>query len=213
LSRSKPRPPATGRAPRPGRAPARPERSWAFRLVRNVLLWALPVAAFWALLTPVYNRFLLGSAENVVHMTESPDVTDLYRHPDNYHDAYVGRRDFPPKRTLVYPFRVTDLHFHWILLGALFLGVPGVPWQKRLENLGWASLATIFFHIFLLFFVVKFAYATQLGAWSASHYSPLARNVYGLGKVLLDLPFKLALPFLLWAGFYFRLLLPRLPAE
>src|SRR4029079_17292411 len=72
------------RSPKPGaKLPRRPERSWAFQLVRNVLLWALPMAAVWALLTPVYNRFLLGSAENLVQMGESPDVTDLVRHPDN----------------------------------------------------------------------------------------------------------------------------------
>ena len=55
-----------------------------------------------------------------------------------------------------------------------------------------------------LFFWVKFAYATQLGAWSAAHYGPFARNFWGLGKHVLDLPVKLALPFALWAGFYLR---------
>ena len=66
------------------------------------------------------------------------------------------------------------------------------------------NLFILFFFIIDLFFWVKFAYATQLGAWSAAHYGPFARNFWGLGKHILDLPVKLALPFALWAAFYLR---------
>lgn len=184
------------------RAPGARGRSWALRLIRNALLWLLPVAVLWAVAAPVYNQFLLGSAENLLHWTESPNVTDLLRKDDHF--AYVGRRDFPPAKSLVHSFRVTDVHFHLVLLGALFLAVPAVPWRRRLENLGWAVLATIFFDIFLIFFQVKAAYATQLGDWSLANYGAFARNFYGLGKHLLDLPFKFSLPFLLWAVFYLR---------
>jgi hypothetical protein len=180
-------------------------RSWALHFIRNTVLWLLPVALLWLLLAPLYNRFLLGSAENLVHLTESPDATDLLRKDDHF--AYVSRRDFPPSRSLVHSFRVTDVHFHLVMLGALFLAVPGIPWRKRLESLGWALLVTVFFDIFLIFFYVKFAYATRLGAWSLAHYGAFARNFWGLGKHLLDLPFKFSLPFLLWAGFYVRRLM------
>lgn len=174
--------------------------TWAGRLARNVLLWVIPAWAAWALLTPVYNRFLVVASENLLQITESPDASDLYLR--GKHDAFVQRRDFPPAKSLVHAFRVTDLHFHLVLLGALFLGVPGIPWGKRLENLGWAVLVTVFFDLFLCFFVVKAAYATKLGSWSLAHYGPFARNAYGLTRHLLDLPFKLGLPLLLWAGFY-----------
>lgn len=174
--------------------------SWAGRLVRNVLLWTIPAWAAWMLLTPVYNRFLLTAAENLLQISESPNVTDLF--PRGRHDALIVRRDFPPAKSLVQSFRVTDLHFHLVLLAALFLAVPDVPWRKRLENLGWAVLVTVFFDLFLCFFVVKATYATRLGAWSLAHYGPFARNFYGLVRHLLDLPFKLGLPLLLWAGFY-----------
>ncbi|HET9227953.1 MAG TPA: hypothetical protein VFR31_14860, partial [Thermoanaerobaculia bacterium] len=140
------------------------------------------------------------AAENLLQITESPDASDLYLR--GKHDAFVQRRDLPPAKSLVHAFRVTDLHFHLVLLGALFLAVPGVPWGKRLENLGLAVLVTIFFDLFLCFFVVKAAYALRLGAWSLEHYGPFARNFYGLVRHLLDLPFKLGLPLLLWAGFY-----------
>jgi len=174
--------------------------SWTGRLVRNVLLWTIPAWAVWTLLLPVYNPFLLTAAENLLQISESPNVTDLYLR--GRHDAYVVRRDFPPAKSLVQTFRVTDLHFHLVLLAALFLAVPDVPWRKRLENLGWAVLVTVFFDLFLCFFVVKAAYATKLGAWSLAHYGPFARNFYGLVRHLLDLPFKLGLPLLLWSGFY-----------
>lgn len=186
-------------------AAARPvpaSRTWGALLIRNVLLALIPVWLVWMLLTPVYNRFLLVSARNLLQLTESPNVTDLPRR-DN-HFAYVQRLDFPPAKSLVHSFRVTDLHFHFVLLGALFLAVPRIPWRQRLANFGVACLVTVFFDLFLLFFYVKFVYATQLGAWSAAHYGPFARNFWGLGKHLLDLPFKLGLPLVLWAAFYLR---------
>lgn len=174
--------------------------SWAGRLARNALLWLIPVWVVWTLLTPFYNRFLLTATENLLHLTERPNVTELI--PKGRHDAYVQRRDFPPLKSLVHAFRVTDTHFHLVLLGALFLAVPAVTWRQRLENLGYALLVTVFFDLLLCFFVVKAAYATRLGPWSLAHYGPFARNAYGLGRHLLDLPFKLGLPLVLWTAFY-----------
>ena len=60
---------------------------------------------------------------------------------------------------------------------------------------------------------MKFFYATQLGQWSTEHYGPFARNFWGMGKHLLDLPVKLALPLVLWCGFYLRDLLGRPASE
>ena len=60
-----------------------------------------------------------------------------------------------------------------------------------------------------LLFWVKFIYTTQLGEWSAAHWSAWQINFWGLGKHLLDLPFKFSLPLLLWAGFYLREMLPK----
>lgn len=194
-------------SPAPAHEPPVARGAWATRFIRNVLLWLLPAWGLWTLLTPAYNRFLLDGGANLLHLSESPPVTIFHR--NDAHFASVERRDFPPARALVGPaLRVTDLHFHLVLLAALFLAVPGVPWRRRLENLGWAVLATVFFDLALVFFYVKFLYATQLGSWSLGHYGPVARNVYGLAKHLLDLPYKLALPFALWAGFYVRLLVP-----
>lgn len=180
-------------------------RSWAGRLIRNILLWIVPVWLLWMAVTPVYNRFLKTAAENLLLLTESPNVTRLLA--QDPHTTHIRRRDFPPSRSVVGSVRVTDLHFHLVLLAALFLAVPDVPWRERLANLGWAVLIAVFFHLLLLFFWVKFVYATQLGSWSLAHYGPFARNLFGLGKHLLDLPFKLSLPLILWAAFYIGRLL------
>jgi hypothetical protein len=173
------------------------------KLIRNVFLWLLPAAIAWLLLTGFYNRFLTVGGQNLLNLTESPDVTRLEPHPSDDHYVAVIRTDRPPAKSRVYSVRVTDIHYHLVLLGALFLAVPGVPWKERLSNLGWAVLVTVFFDLILLFFWVKFAYATQLGEWSAEHYGPLAQNFYGLGKHLLDLPFKLGLSLALWVAFYY----------
>jgi len=186
--------------------PPLPPRRWTALLIRNTLLWMVPVAALWWLATPVYNRVLLRSAGGILYLVEHPAVTDLLAKGD--HDAYVVRRDFPPAHSLVYPFRVSDVHFHLLLLGALFLAVPAIPWRERLGNLAAAVVVTIAYDVLLVVFIVESAYAAHLGAWSLAHYGAFARNFYGLGKHLLDLPFKLALPLLLWCAFY----LPRLRA-
>lgn len=182
-------------------SPEPDRRSWTGRLIRNILLWIVPVWLVWVVLTPGYNRFVITAAENLLLMAESPNATDLLS--QEKHTTHIRRRDFPPSRSLVGTVRVTDLHFHLVLLGALFLAVPGVPWRERLSNLAWALLIAVFFHLLLLFFWVKFVYATQLGSWSLEHYGPIARNLYGMGKHLLDLPFKLSLPLILWAAFYY----------
>lgn len=175
--------------------------SWAGRLVRNLLLWLLPAVALWVLCTPFYNRFLALAGERLTRAGEFPAVTRLY--VQETHQVLVTRSDLTGKDGFVYRFRITDLHFNLILTLALFLAVPAVEGRRRAENLGWALLISIVFHILVVFFFVKFVYSTQLGAWSNEHYGPVAQNLWGFGKHLLDLPFKLALPFILWAGFYF----------
>jgi hypothetical protein len=170
-------------------------------LVRNLLLAIVPVAVVWYLVTPLYNRLLLGGAQTLLHWTENPDVTNLL--PRDSQSAFIQRRDFPPSKSLVHGFQLTDVHFHLILVVTLFLAVPGIAWRRRLENLAWAIGITVFFDVLLVFLIVKSEYATGLGAWSASHYGPFAQNAYGLLKHTMDLPFKLGLPFVLWAAFYF----------
>lgn len=181
-------------------------RAWTRKLIVRTFLWLLPVAAVWLLLTPSYNRFLEIGGENLVRLFESPDVTRL--DPKDEHYALISRLDFPAARETVAQVRLTDFHFPVVLLCALFLAVPGVGWKERLSNLGFSLVLMAVFHLALVLFRVKFTYATQLGDWSLESYGAFARNFWGLGKHVLELPVKLALPFLMWAGFYVDRLLP-----
>ncbi|MFP3940400.1 MAG: hypothetical protein ACLF0P_08850 [Thermoanaerobaculia bacterium] len=193
-----------------GEAADRTSRTaWVYRLIRNTVLWLLPVGALWAAATPAYNHFLRVAGQNLIHVTESPDVTRLHRHDP--HTVLIGRIDFPPNDEIVSSFRLTDLHFPVILLGALFLAVPSVSRRRRLENLGVALVISAVFHVVLVLLWVKFTYATQLGSWSLEHYGSFSRNAWGLAKHVADLPVKLGLPFLLWAAFYLDRLLPASP--
>ncbi len=187
-------------------APASEGRPWARRFLLGLFVWIVPVALVWSLFTPYYNRFLITGAERMLRLTESPAVTRLV--PRDHHMALVTRSDSASAKGFLYSIRVTDVHFNLLMLGAFFLAVPAVAWRRRLENLGWATLASVFFHLISLFLYVKFAYATQLGDWSLAHYGPASREAWGMAKHVFDLPLKFAWPLLLWAGFYFRELAP-----
>lgn len=173
------------------------------RFLRNLALWLVPVVLVWVFLTPWYNLFLVTAGENLLHLIEIPDETRLGLDEHHAQVAHIGLG------RQVYSFRVTDLHYPVILAALLFLAVPGVPLRQRLENLGVALIILAFFHLALVVAWVKFAYATQLGEWSQEQYGPVAREVYGMTKHLLDLPIKLALPLVLWVFFYLERLLPR----
>lgn len=184
------------------RAKAEPGRTrgWVDRLVRGILLWAIPCAVVWVAITPLYNRLLAGWTERLVRLSERPAVSRVEMQDRHY--SAVRRSDYAGDKFL-YRIRVTDIHFNLILTGALFAAVPGIAVKRRMTNLGWALFASLLFHILLFFFFVKFVYATQLGTWSAEHYGAFAQNFWGLGKHMLDLAFKFALPFILWVGFYY----------
>lgn len=167
------------------------------------MLWALPlVIVVWVLITPFYNRFLTVSAERLVRLTESPSETHLDLRDGTW--AVARRGDFGTHSQDIVRGRVTDCHFNLLMLGTLFLAVPGIGNRERFGKLGWALLVAVYFHITLLALLVKFTYSTQLGDWSLAHFGPVARNAYGLLTQLMDLPFKFALPLILWTAFYIR---------
>ncbi len=194
------------------------------RFLRNLAIWLIPSVLIWILGTPFYNTFLRSSAETLVRLSERPGVTHLYAAPideerprQEQHFLVITRDDYKTDRRFLYSVRTTDIHFPMVFMWALFLAVPGAPLTARLAKTGWATLITVFFHIVLVVFWVKFVYATQLGAWSEEHYSTFGQTFWGLGKHLLDLPFKFGLPLILWSAFYWDVLIggeaPRAPAR
>jgi hypothetical protein len=186
-------------ASRGAAAPAAP-RLAPGRFALRVLAWSLPAALLWLLLTPFYNLFLVHAAERLVRLGERPSITQLEL--SRGHHAVITRSDTRAGGRLPYSFRITDVHFPLVLLLALLLAVPDLPGRERLSQLGYGLLLMAVFHVVDVLFWVKFAYATQLGDWSLRHYGPWARNFWGMGKHLLDLPVKLALPLLIWCWFH-----------
>lgn len=176
------------------------------RFALAVALWLVPATLAWLVLTPWYNRVLAGSAEQLLHLFESPDQSRL--HLKATHFLTLTRGDFRGGQAVAGEFKLTDSHFNWILLAALFLAVPDVPWRIRLRKFAWAAAILVVFHLTLVVFHVQFFPATQLGAWSRGNFGPAARNFFGLGKHLLDLPLKLGLPLALWAAFHWRTVRP-----
>jgi hypothetical protein len=170
---------------------------FARRLTRNALLWIAPVALVWLVATPVYNRFLAAAGEIVLHAAESPNASRLYVRDS--HVLRIVRTDIGGGQNTLHETRLSDFHFDWILLGVLFLATPSIAPRRRAETLAWSVAALVLFHLLLVVFYVESVYANDLGDWSLRHYGALARNFWGLGKHLLDLPLKFALPFALWA--------------
>ena len=177
------------------------------RFLRNLVLAFVPVVVCWLLITPIYNRFLIRATENLTQLIERPNQTSLKPHETHYVLIYRGDLRGQTSTGHLYSVRTTDVHFPVLLLAAMFLAVPDLSLQEKLRHLAWALLVTVFFHLLSLFFWIQFAYATQLGNWSLEHYSAFWRNFWGLGKHLLDLPFKFAWPLVLWLAFFGRRLL------
>jgi hypothetical protein len=186
----------------PKKKPAGPQGGWALRLCRNVVLVLPGVALVWVLLTPLYNAYLVTGAEKLVRLGERPARTRLTLRDGEW--VVATNADFGTRAQELTRDRATDVHFDAILLATLFLAVPAVTQKERWGNLGIALLCAAFFHLFLLTALVKFTYATQMGAYSEAHYGAWSRNFWGLTAHLLDLPFKFALPLLLWGAFYLR---------
>jgi hypothetical protein len=178
------------------------------RFLRNLLLWMIPLAAAWVAITPLYNRFLMHAAGNALHLIERPNRTTLAMH--DQHNVLIYRSDLRGNTSTghVSSARLTSYHFPVLMMSAMFLAVPGASRRRRFGSLGYALLISAFVHIVGVVFRVEFVYATQLGAWSLEHYGAFARNFWGLGRHLLDLPFRFALPLILWAAFFFDRLAP-----
>lgn len=177
-------------------------KGWALRLARNLALTAPIAMLLWLMVSGFLSLFIAQAAERLTRIFERPAVTRIELSKGE--DALITRADTRAHGRLPYRVRVTDIHFPLVLLIAIFLATPDITPRERFGNLGYALVATLCFEVIDLFFWVKFVYATQLGEWSAAHYGPFARNLWGLGKHVLDLPVKLALPFALWAAFYLR---------
>lgn len=161
--------------------------------LRGVVGFALGLA-FWFGFARAYERGLAAGAGIVTNLFESPDVTRLRTEGSQ---ILVDRRDFPPgsaRPSLPAP----DIHFNFVLLGALFAMDPR-PLRGAHVGRFLAAAASLFVvHVLALVFQVQSVYATSLGAWSDANYGKFASNFWAAGWHFYLIAGRFAAPFALW---------------
>ena len=160
----------------------------AVGFLAGLLLWT---AAF-----PAYGRFLAGAAEPVLRALERPAATRLYAEERR---LVVDRADFA-SRSERPSLPVDDLTFNVILFLALAATRPRLLRDRGLVAIlaGLGILAVT--QVAAVVVAVKALYATQLGAWSAAVYGPVARNVWAGLSHFYRLAGCWAIAFVLWWG-------------
>ena len=143
-----------------------------------------------------YERTLAAGAQFVIRAIERPAVTHLEAVDG---EIRVDREDFPassPRPGLP----TSDIHFNFVLLAALFALSPH-PLRPRPFGHFWIAAAMLWgIHVVAIVFQVESVYALNLGAWSAEHYGPLARNFWAAGFHFYQIAGRFAVPFVLWWG-------------
>jgi len=159
-------------------------------LLVGMLLWLL-------LLRPVLDVTTSKLAEVLIRAFEYPKVTRLVV---SNHRVEIRRADF--RSTSGIPtVPLTEIHFHTIVLLALYFALPHPFRRRNLERL-FMAWATLYLSQSLnLLFHVKTLYAIGLGEWSRVHYSDLSRNLWGFLQYFTDLPGRFSFPFLFWLGY------------
>lgn len=109
----------------------------------------------------------------------------------------VDRVDFPSTSDRP-ALPADDLTFDVILLTTLAATTPGLFRDRAMRALAVSMLVLFALHVAALVAAVHAFYATQMGAWSAGTYGPVARNVWATASHFWRLAGCFAAPFLLW---------------
>src|SRR5262245_2907664 len=160
----------------------------------RVLAGFLVGLAFWLTLSRPYERAVAEGAEFVIRVFESPAMTKLEAHPG---EIVVTRGDWPPS-TPSPGLPADDLHFNFVLLVALFALDRRPLGSSRTAPLAIPCPGRYLVHIAALVFEVRAVYATRLGAWSQTHFGPLARNFWAAGYHFYVIAGRFAAPFAIW---------------
>ena len=141
-----------------------------------------------------YDRTIAFGAQALANVFESPNVTRL---EPGKGEVRLERRDFPPGSPRP-GLPVTDIHFNFVLLTALFALDPRP--LRGPHVVGFLAACGILWlvHIVALVFQVQSVYVTSLGAWSLAHYGPVARNFWAGGWHFYQIAARFAAPFVLW---------------
>jgi hypothetical protein len=164
------------------------------RAALRLLIGFLLAFAFFLLFASTYERVLASAAEFLLRLGESPAVTRLEAPGREF---LVRRSDFPPGAP--YPgLPSRDLHFNFVLLGALF-ALPPRPWrQQNVTRFLLATLCLFVVHVVFLVFQVESVYANNFREWSVAHYSAFERSFWGAGFHFYQIAGRFAAPFAIW---------------
>jgi hypothetical protein len=166
------------------------DRRAFFRLLAGFLI----CLAVFLLFATTYERIVAPAAEFFLRLGESPAVTRIGA-PGG--DFEIQRADIPPGAK--HPgVPAADIHFNFVLLGALFALQPR-PWQgDRVGRFLVASFCLYLVHIVFLIFAIESLYATRFGEWSSAHYGAFARNFWAAGFHFYQIAGRFAAPFAIW---------------
>jgi hypothetical protein len=164
------------------------------RAAIRLLVGFLVSLAVFLLFATTYERVVAPTAEFFLRLGESPAVTRIDA-PGG--DFEIKRADIPPGAK--HPgVPAADIHFNFVLLGALFALHPR-PWQgDRVLRFLAASLCLYLVHVAFLIFGIESLYATRFGEWSAAHYGAFARNFWAAGFHFYQIAGRFAAPFAIW---------------
>lgn len=158
------------------------------------LVGFLLALAFWFGFSRTYERGLAVGAQLVTNLFESPDVTRLRTEGSQ---ILVDRRDFPPGSARP-GLPAPDIHFNFVLLGALFAMDPRPLRGAHVIRFLAATAVLFAVHVVALTFQVQSVYATSLGAWSDAAYGKIASNFWAAGWHFYLIAGRFAAPFALW---------------
>jgi len=174
----------------------------------GVFLRRLPVALMagvmlWLLLRPAVDIAVAGLAQTLIRAFEHPRVTRLVV---DDHRIQVHRSDFRSGSGIP-TVPLAENNFNLIVLLTLCLALPRPFSRRQLERLFMGCCVLYLTQTLNLVFHIKTLYATGLGEWSRQFYSDFARNVFGFGRYLTDLPGRFSFPFVIWLGFNWDLVM------
>lgn len=130
--------------------------------------------ALWLAAGPAYHSIVAIATEKVMHVAESPNVTQLQ---PSGNDAILNRADFD-SRSPRPQIPIRDLTFNVILLLTL-LAAAGPPLTLKQGGRWVVALFALFaVHVAALTAKVMTLYVLRLGAWSLANYGSFARNFW-----------------------------------
>jgi hypothetical protein len=184
-------------------------------LVRLLVFFALTYL-LWEPFAPVYTRVLAVLAQVGVSATElvggaaTRGATTVVARGEG---IFFTHKMFPGAHPPGIP--ADWVQANMVLLIPLMLATPAPSLKVRAIRLLLALGAALLLQVIGLVITIKSTWASQLGAFSAQHYTWLQRKLYNFLDAFFQAFDTQLFPFVIWAGIHFRQLLalrPRRPA-